>query len=89
MFNLRNIRDPGIAMSFYRAGVLGLALLTIVQGAEANAQMLPVIGYVAAKNAEPKRLEVFKKGLAEFGYFEEKNIRIEYRESVLTQNTMT
>ena len=83
MFNLGDIRDPGIAMSFYRAGVLGLALLTIVQGAEANAQMLPVVGYVAAKNAEPKRLEVFKKGLAEFGYFEEKNIRIEYREAVL------
>jgi putative tryptophan/tyrosine transport system substrate-binding protein len=70
-------------MAFYRAGMLGLALLVVVQVAEANAQRIPVMGYVAAKNADPKRLEVFKKGLAELGYVEEKNIRIEYREAVL------
>jgi putative ABC transport system substrate-binding protein len=70
-------------MSFYRAGMLGLALLTIVQVAETNAQTIPVMGYVAAKNANLKRLEIFKKGLAELGYVEGKNIRIEYREAVL------
>jgi putative ABC transport system substrate-binding protein len=70
-------------MSFYRAGILGLALLTIAQVAETNAQTVPVMGYVAAKNANPKRLEVFKKGLAELGYIERKNIRIDYREPVL------
>jgi putative tryptophan/tyrosine transport system substrate-binding protein len=70
-------------MSFYRSGILGLALLTIVQGAETNAQTIPVMGYVAAKNANPKRLEIFKKGLAELGYVEGKNIRIEYREAAL------
>jgi putative ABC transport system substrate-binding protein len=70
-------------MSFYRAVTLGLALLTIVQVADTNAQAVPVMGYVAAKNANPKRLEVFKKGLAELGYIEGKNIRIEYREAVL------
>jgi len=70
-------------MSFYRAGILGLALLTIAQVAETNAQTVPVMGYVAAKNADPKRLEVFKKGLAELGYIERKNIRIDYREAVL------
>jgi putative ABC transport system substrate-binding protein len=70
-------------MSFYRAGMLGLALLTIVQVVETNAQTIPVMGYVAAKNANPKRLEIFKKGLAELGYVEGKNIRIEYSEAAL------
>jgi putative ABC transport system substrate-binding protein len=70
-------------MSFYRAVMLGLALLIIVQVADTNAQTVPVMGYVAAKNANPKRLEVFKRGLAELGYIEGKNIRIEYREAVL------
>ena len=70
-------------MSLCRAGMLGLALLTIVQGAETNAQTVPLVGYVAAKDANPTRLEIFKKGLAELGYVEGKNIRIEYREAVL------
>jgi putative tryptophan/tyrosine transport system substrate-binding protein len=71
------------AESFYRAGMLGLVLFTILQVAETNAQRIPVTGYVAAKNANPKRLEIFKKGLAELGYVEGKSIRIEYREAVL------
>jgi putative tryptophan/tyrosine transport system substrate-binding protein len=61
----------------------GLALLTAVQVAETNAQTLPILGYVAAKNANPKRLEAFKKGLAELDSIEGKNIRIEYHEAVL------
>lgn len=52
-------------MSFYRAGMLGLALLTIVQVAETNAQTIPIMGYVAAKDANVTRLEIFKKGLAD------------------------
>src|SRR5262249_16133070 len=43
----------------------------------------PVMGYVAAKNANPQRLVFFKRGLAELGYIEGKNIRIEYREAAL------
>jgi putative tryptophan/tyrosine transport system substrate-binding protein len=70
-------------MSLYRAGMLGLALLTIVRVAETNAQTIPVMGYVAAKNENPKRLECFKKGLVELGYIEGKNIQFEYREAVL------
>jgi putative tryptophan/tyrosine transport system substrate-binding protein len=70
-------------MSFWRSGVLGLALLTVAQITDAAAQTVPVIGYVAAKNVNPKRLEVFKKGLAELGYIDGKNIHIEYREAVL------
>ena len=70
-------------MSFWRAGTLGLALLATVQITDTTAQTVPVMAYVAAKNANPKRLEVFKQGLAEFGYVEGNNLRIEYREAVL------
>ena len=70
-------------MSFWRTGMLGLAVLAAGQISETAAQTSPVMGYVAAKNADPKRLEVFKQGLAELGYIEGKNIRIEYREAVL------
>jgi putative ABC transport system substrate-binding protein len=49
----------------------------------AAAQTVPVMGYVAAKNVNPERLAIFKKGLADFGYVEGKNILIEYRDAVL------
>jgi putative tryptophan/tyrosine transport system substrate-binding protein len=71
------------AMSSWRIGMLGLAVLAVAPMSEAAAQTLPVMGYVAAKNADLKRLEVFKHGLSELGYIEGKNIRIEYREAVL------
>jgi putative tryptophan/tyrosine transport system substrate-binding protein len=70
-------------MSFWRTGMLGLAVLAVGQISETAAQTLPVVGYVAAKNADPKRLEVLKQGLAELGYIEGKNIQFEYREAVL------
>jgi len=49
----------------------------------AAAQTIPLIEYVAAKSANPKRLEVLKQGLTELGLVEGKSIRIEYREAVL------
>jgi len=49
----------------------------------AAAQTVPVIGYVAAKNANPKRLEAFKQGLTELGLVDGKSIKIEYREAML------
>ena len=50
---------------------------------DAAAQTVPVMGYVAARNINPKRLEVFRQGLTELGYVEGKNIRVVYREAVL------
>ena len=54
-------------MSLHRAVLLGFALLTIVQVSHTKAEPLPTLAYVAAKNTDPKRLDIFKKGLAELG----------------------
>jgi putative ABC transport system substrate-binding protein len=71
-------------MSFWqRLGVPGLALLALLHVTDVRAQPVPLLGYIAAKDANPKRLEVFKKGLAELGYVEGRNLRIDYREAVL------
>jgi putative tryptophan/tyrosine transport system substrate-binding protein len=71
-------------MSFWqRTGMLGVALLAALHVSDGIAQTVPVMGYVAAKNANPERLAIFKKGLADFGYVEGKNILIEYRDAVL------
>ena len=66
-----------------RVGVLGVAVLLVLPVSVSVAQSVPVLGYVAAKKANPERLEVLKRGLAELGYVEGKNIRIDYREGVL------
>jgi putative ABC transport system substrate-binding protein len=63
--------------------MLSLALLAALQASDGIAQTMPVMGYVAARNANPERLAIFKKGLTNLGYVEGKNIRIEYREAVL------
>src|SRR5215813_1617965 len=71
-------------MSFSRIGMFAAILLAVLQSVAAVAQPSPpTLGYVAAKNADPKRLEVFKKGLTELGYAEGRNIHIVYREAVL------
>jgi putative ABC transport system substrate-binding protein len=60
---------------------LSLMLLAIVDVRAGTAE--PVLGYVAAKNANPERLAAFRRGLIELGYIDGKDIRIEYREAVL------
>jgi putative tryptophan/tyrosine transport system substrate-binding protein len=66
-----------------RAGLLWTALLLLLPNSESAAQSVPVLGYVAARNVNPKRLEIFRKGLTDLGYVEGKNIRIDYRDAVL------
>jgi putative tryptophan/tyrosine transport system substrate-binding protein len=63
--------------------MLSLALLAALHVGDGIAQTMPVLGYVAAKNVNPERLEIFKKGLTDLGYVDGKNIRIEYRDAVL------
>lgn len=61
---------------------LGVALPLISAIAQPDTQRMPVLGYAANKNADPKRLDAFKRGLTELGYTEGKNIWIDYREGV-------
>ena len=63
--------------------MLSLALLAALHVGDGIAQTMPVLGYVAAKNVNPERLTIFKKGLTDLGYVEDKNIRMEYRDAVL------
>ena len=66
-----------------RRELFGVALLLLLPDSASVAQSVPVLGYVAAKNASPKRLEAFRQGLTELNYIESRNIRIDYREAAL------
>ena len=66
-----------------RGGLFCLALFSAWPIADGVAQPVPVLGYAAAKSANPKRLDVFKQGLSELGYIEGKTVTIEYRDAVL------
>src|SRR5260370_4733816 len=66
-----------------RARLLGLGFYLLLPGSAGLAQSVPVLGYVAARNADPKRLESFRQGMTELGYAEGKKISIEFREAVL------
>jgi putative ABC transport system substrate-binding protein len=66
-----------------RTALRALAVLAALHVSDVSAQTVPVMGYVAAKNANPERLAIFKKGLLDLGYAEGKNIHMVYREAVL------
>jgi putative ABC transport system substrate-binding protein len=66
-----------------RAGLLWLGFLVVLPHSAVVAQPAPVLGYVAAGNADPKRLESFRQGMTELGYVEGKNVEIDFREAVL------
>ena len=71
-------------MSFGR-GMLGLALLAVVQAANA-AETMPVLGYLTNADADPARIAHFKSALADLGYIEGKNIAIEVRGAKLNRD---
>jgi ABC-type nitrate/sulfonate/bicarbonate transport system substrate-binding protein len=62
-----------------RAAVLGLALVLAAPAGEPAAQTVPILGYVANADADPKRLAALKKGLADLGYVEGETLKAEYR----------
>jgi putative ABC transport system substrate-binding protein len=66
-----------------RRRLLCLALFALCPVGNSVAQSVPRLGYAAARNADPKRLDAFTQGLTEFGYLDGRDIRIEYREGVL------
>jgi hypothetical protein len=66
-----------------RAAALGSALLIAMPVARTAAQTVPVLGYVANENADPKRMAALKKGLTNLGYIEGQTLKIEYRSAKL------
>ena len=59
--------------------IVALALVAWAHAVPGWAQSIPVVAYVANENADPARMAAFKKGLADLGYDEAKNLRLEYR----------
>jgi putative tryptophan/tyrosine transport system substrate-binding protein len=59
--------------------LLGAMLFVAFPIGQSAAQSVPIMAWVANENANPERLAIFKKGLAELGYGEGRNIKIEYR----------
>jgi putative tryptophan/tyrosine transport system substrate-binding protein len=59
----------------------GAAALTWLFAARAQQPKIPVIGFLngAAPDAYAARLAAFRKGLADTGFVEDKNVKIEYR----------
>lgn len=68
------------------ATICGLVVAALLVGCAVNPgtlQKTPVLGYLNNQNDRVDRLEAFTKGLAELGYVEGKNIRIEFRRAKL------
>ena len=61
--------------------MVGLAASTAAWPLAANAQVrtIPVIGFLGSQSADPELLAKFHQGLSQFGYFEGRNVAIEYR----------
>jgi putative tryptophan/tyrosine transport system substrate-binding protein len=77
------VRIIGLCRRRLHCALLCLAVFLGSTISNAIAQSVPVLGYAANKNADQKRLDAFSRGLAELGYFDGKNLRIDFREGVL------
>ena len=64
------------------AVVLALSLLTPLAASAQQATKVPRIGYLAGNMATAPHLpEAFRQGLRDLGYFEGRNVVIEYRDA--------
>ena len=62
-----------------RSTVIALAVLAAIPTVGAGTRGIPIVAYVANRDASAERIAAFKRGLADRGYIEGTNIRIEYR----------
>jgi putative ABC transport system substrate-binding protein len=74
-------KNRGLAPSISAAvrAIFAIALLVCFAPAETLGQKMPVLGYLDNANDRADRMEIFKKGLSELGYGEDRNIKFEIR----------
>ena len=60
-------------------GMLGGATATALAGGRAQQKPVPVVGYLSTIVSLPALLDQLRRGLAETGFVEGRNVRIEYR----------
>ena len=71
---------------FFAAVVLGAALLLGISATGSLSQPVPVLGYLTNAGAERERIATFRAALAELGYVDGTNIRIEVRGAELNSD---
>jgi putative ABC transport system substrate-binding protein len=62
--------------------LLGGAATAWPLASTSHAAALPVIGYLDSQSADPQLLAKLRQGLSEWGYFEGRNVQIEYRSAL-------
>jgi ABC-type uncharacterized transport system substrate-binding protein len=59
--------------------IFGGAAVVLPLAGRAQQRPIPVIGFLSTLGTTPEFLDAFRKGLAETGYHENRNVKIEYR----------